>query len=85
MEAIAPRVAMWEELAHCETGGNWQDGGEYGGGLGIYVGSWKAYGGTEFAARPQQATKEQQIVVAERIATDGMGGWGCAHTLGWVS
>jgi Transglycosylase-like domain len=81
----AERVAMWDELAECETGGNWHDGGDYGGGLGIYVGTWRMYGGREFAARPQWASKEQQIAVAERIAEDGYGGWGCAHTLGWVN
>ena len=81
----AERVKMWDELAECETGGNWYDGGDYGGGLGIYIGTWKMYGGREFAVRPQWATKAQQIIVAERIALDGYGGWGCAHTLGWVN
>lgn len=81
----AKRVAMWDELAQCETGGNWHNGGDFGGGLGIYVGTWRAYGGRQFAARPQWASKDQQIVIAERIATDGYGGWGCAHTLGWVN
>jgi len=76
------RLAMWERLAQCETSGDWRDGGEYGGGLGIYVGTWRAYGGHDFAARPQDATKHEQIIVAERIALDGMGGWGCAHRLG---
>ena len=76
---------MWDALANCETGGDWQNGGDYGGGLGIYVGTWKMYGGHEFATRPQHASKEHQIVVAERIARDGMGGWGCAHTLGWTN
>ena len=79
------RVAMWDELADCETGGDWHNGGDYGGGLGIYVGTWRMYGGREFAARPQWASKAQQIAVAERIALDGYGGWGCAHRLGWVN
>jgi membrane protein involved in colicin uptake len=80
----ARRVAMWDQLAQCETGGNWHNGGEFGGGLGIYVGTWEMYGGHDFAAKPQWATKSQQIIVAERIALDGYGGWGCAHKLGWV-
>jgi hypothetical protein len=80
----ARREAMWDRLAQCETAGNWQNGGNYGGGLGIYIGTWRMYGGTEFAPRPQYATKQQQIVVAERIARDGMGGWGCARRLGLV-
>ncbi|MGH8976669.1 MAG: transglycosylase family protein [Acidimicrobiia bacterium] len=81
----AQRVAMWDTLADCETGGDWYDGGEYGGGLGIYVGTWQMYGGREFAVRPQWATKAEQIIIAERIALDGYGGWGCARTLGWVN
>ena len=28
---------------------NWRDGGEFAGGLGIYVGSWREWGGGEFA------------------------------------
>jgi hypothetical protein len=84
-EQHSRRVAMWDRLAECETGGNWQNGGDYGGGLGIYVGTWRMYGGTEFAGRPQWATKAQQIAVAERIANDGFGGWGCAHKLGWTN
>jgi hypothetical protein len=84
-EKHAQRVKMWDALAECETGGNWYDGGEYGGGLGIYVGTWRMYGGRDFAVRPQWATKAEQIIVAERIALDGYGGWGCARTLGWVN
>jgi hypothetical protein len=84
-EQQSRRVAMWDRLAACETGGDWHNGGDYGGGLGIYVGTWRAYGGTEFAARPQWASKAQQIAVAERIANDGFGGWGCAHRLGWTN
>jgi hypothetical protein len=84
-EQQSRRVAMWDRLAACETGGDWHNGGDYGGGLGIYVGTWRAYGGGEFAARPQWATKAQQIAVAERIANDGFGGWGCAHKLGWTN
>jgi hypothetical protein len=81
---VASRVAMWDRLAQCETHGNWHDRGDYGGGLGIYVGTWRQYGGEVFAARPQWATKAQQIVIAERIALDGFGGWGCAEAVGLV-
>jgi len=74
---------MWEALAQCETGGDWQNGGDYGGGLGIYVGTWRGMGGgEEFASRAQYATREQQIIVAERIAQHGFGGWGCAERVG---
>ena len=80
------RVAMWDTLAQCETQQNWSLVGRYGGGLGIYVGAWTEFGGGEFASNPGYASKEQQIIVAERIyARYGLDGWGCAHTLGWVN
>lgn len=64
-------IQYWERVAHCETHGNWKDKGNYAGGLGIYIGTWKAYGGTEFASTPYKATKIEQIVVANRISIFG--------------
>ena len=79
------RRAMWDELAHCESAGNWNVVDRFGGGLGIYIGTWHMFNGDEFASNPGYATKDQQIVVAERVyARFGLSGWGCAHTLGWV-
>ena len=86
IEAHKQRVAMWDTLAQCETQQNWNLVGQYGGGLGIYIGAWTEFGGEEFASNPGYASKEQQIIVAERIyARFGLTGWGCAHTLGWVN
>jgi hypothetical protein len=86
MHAIQQRVAVWDELAHCESGGDWNVVDRYGGGLGIYIGTWRMFHGDEFASNPGYATKSQQIIVAERIyARYGFDGWGCAHTLGWVN
>jgi resuscitation-promoting factor RpfB len=76
----------WDELARCESGGRWDtidanpDG--YDGGLGIYVGTWRAFGGTEFAPRAGYATREQQIIVGMRIH-DALGWdpWGCANNV----
>ena len=39
----------------------------YDGGLGIYRGTWKAFGGAEFAPNAGLATREQQIIVGMRI------------------
>jgi hypothetical protein len=64
-------VEFWMELAWCETHQDWTNGGEYGGGLGIYTGTWRAWGGEEFAPVPQEATVAEQIVVANRISTQG--------------
>lgn len=72
----------WESIATCETGGNWgMQGQSFSGGLGFYNGAWTDFGGREFAPNAGQATREQQITVAERIrARHGLSGWGCrAH------
>ena len=70
-EKARPTKAFWEELAQCETGQDWQNGGKYAGGLGIYIGTWNRFGGKEFAHHPSKATREEQIIVANRIAVDG--------------
>ena len=39
-------------------------------------GTWQAYGGGEFAPTADQATREQQIIIAERtLAQQGWGAW----------
>lgn len=63
--------SFWDKVAQCETASNWQDGGKWAGGLGIYQGTWENFGGEEFAPTPGKATKEEQIIVANRIATLG--------------
>ena len=76
---------QWDRLADCETGGNWaaNSGNGYGGGLQFAHGprwsTWRAFGGEEFTAHPWEATREQQIVIAERVlASSGWGAWpGC--------
>ena len=75
----------WDEIARCETGGNWSMvGPTYSGGLGIYNGTWNVFGGQQFASNPGLATREQQIIVAERIrARYGFGAWGCGKKLGF--
>ena len=79
------RIATWDTLARCESGGTWNVIDRFGGGLGIYIGTWQEFGGDEYASNPGYASKEQQITVAERIyARYGFSGWGCAHELGWV-
>jgi len=66
-----PPKAFWDKLAQCETAQNWKDRGKWAGGLGIYVGTWNRFGGREFAKHPSGATREEQIIVANRIAVDG--------------
>jgi peptidoglycan/LPS O-acetylase OafA/YrhL len=91
---IAPE-SFWLAIARCETGTNWKNGGRFSGGLGIYVGSWKAWGGLDFGPAPADATPEQQVIVADRISTQGwirpngsmqapvgFSGWGCVRSVG---
>ncbi|MEE9963963.1 MAG: transglycosylase family protein [Propionicimonas sp.] len=76
------RAAMWDRIARCESGGNWQinTGNGYYGGLQFSAASWRAMGGRDFAALPHQASRAQQITVANRYyAISGLGPWGCAH------
>lgn len=74
----------WDWQAQCETGGDWSmQGSSYSGGLGFANSSWDAYGGQEFAPNAGQASREQQIIVAERIqSTPPVNGPGDACT-GW--
>ena len=64
-------IAFWEAVSWCETNHKWNDGGYYSGGLGMAQSVWDNYGGKEFAPRPSGATKEEQIVVANRMAFFG--------------
>ena len=68
---MGPSTKYWDKVAKCETNSNWQDGGNWSGGLGIAQSTWQGYGGLDFAPRPGQATKIEQIVVANRIAVFG--------------
>ena len=59
---------MWDALAQCESGGNWAiNTGRYEGGLQFLNSTWLANGGGSFAQRAYQATREQQIAVAETL------------------
>jgi hypothetical protein len=78
--------SVWDDLARCESGGNWSinTGNGYYGGLQFSYGTWHDYGGGEFADYPHQASKAEQIVVAERLrAVRGYQPWpACRLKLG---
>ncbi|BAU95199.1 resuscitation-promoting factor RpfA [Corynebacterium suranareeae] len=84
--ASAAPDSDWDRLAQCESGGNWaiNTGNGYHGGLQFSASTWAAYGGQEFAPYAYQATREQQIAVAERtLAGQGWGAWpACSASLG---
>ena len=84
-ERQAQRVAMWDELADCETGGDWHNGGDYGGGLGIYVGTWHMYGGREFAA-DRNGRRRRNRSSSPSASRSTASAAGAARTrLGWVN
>lgn len=84
--AFAASDATWDRLAQCESGGNWSinTGNGYYGGLQFSSSTWRAFGGGEFASSAHQATRAEQIVVAERtLAEQGWGAWpACSRKLG---
>ncbi|WP_024800716.1 transglycosylase family protein [Nocardia sp. BMG51109] len=84
--ASAAPDGEWDQLAQCESGGNWgiNTGNGYQGGLQFSQGTWAAHGGTEYAPSANQASRDQQIAVAEKVlASQGWGAWpSCSNRLG---
>jgi cell wall-associated NlpC family hydrolase len=68
-QATAASDGEWEQVALCESGGNWaiNTGNGYLGGLQFKPGTWIGHGGGEYASSANLATREQQIAVAERV------------------
>ncbi|AXI80129.1 LysM peptidoglycan-binding domain-containing protein [Peterkaempfera bronchialis] len=76
--ASAASLSTWDAVARCESGGNWgiNTGNGFYGGLQFTRSTWAAYGGTQYAATANRATKAQQIAVAEQVlAGQGAGAW----------
>jgi resuscitation-promoting factor RpfA len=77
-QAAAATDGEWDQVARCESGGNWgiNTGNGYYGGVQFTASTWAAHGGGQYAPSAQLATREQQIAVAERVlATQGRGAW----------
>jgi hypothetical protein len=71
-----PTNEFWDKMAWCETHQNWQDGGQWAGGLGIYtkgeffsenMGTWERWGGEEFAVLLPNTTALVARDICERI------------------
>jgi resuscitation-promoting factor RpfA len=76
--ASADPGVNWDAVAQCESGGNWgtNTGNGFSGGLQFTQGTWAAYGGKQYAGSAHQASREQQIAVAERVLKgQGIGAW----------
>ena len=81
---FASGSTVWDQLAQCESGGNWaiNTGNGYYGGLQFNLGTWQAYGGSGL---PSNASRETQIAIATKVrdASGGYGAWpACAASLG---
>ncbi|MEI7055696.1 ubiquitin-like domain-containing protein [Nocardioides sp. CCNWLW239] len=75
---------VWDQLAQCESGGNWaiNTGNGYYGGLQFNLQTWQAYGGSGL---PSENSRETQIAVATKLrdANGGYGAWPhCSQQLG---
>jgi len=71
----------WDGIANCESTNNWSinTGNGYYGGLQFDISTWNSAGGGAYASRPDQASREEQIAVAENLyASRGTSPWACA-------
>lgn len=84
--AVTVSTTVWNAVALCESGGLWSSdtGNGFYGGLQITSDTWDEYGGQEYAERPDLASQNQQISVAENILGEiGPEAWPtCADTAG---
>jgi hypothetical protein len=82
---LAAPAEPWDTLVRCETGGDWHadTGNGYHGGLQLSPRTWSAYGGGQFAPQADEATREQQILVGDRVrAEQGWDAWSsCADEI----
>jgi hypothetical protein len=81
-----PQYGIWDRLAECESNSRWHinTGNTYYGGLQEDLVFWRRHGGLRYASRPDLASREQQIDVAQRgLAVQGWAAWpACSRRLG---
>lgn len=81
-------MAKWDKLAQCESTQNWSanSGNGYKGGLQFSDATWRAYGGTRYATSAHQASRLEQIAVAQKVQqAQGWKAWpGCSRKLGYL-
>jgi resuscitation-promoting factor RpfA len=84
--ANAASDSTWDRLAQCESGGRWDinTGNGFHGGLQFTPRTWSGFGGREFAPVAYQASRAEQIIVAERVlAKQGWNAWPtCSRKVG---
>jgi len=82
--ASAADGSVWDKVADCESGGSWSadTGNGHYGGLQLTQSDWEKFGGLDYAASPDLASRSQQIAVAQDIlAARGTGPWGTCAVL----
>lgn len=91
-EPVVPPSSRWDTLAECESHGEWDYGphsgwgsGKFQGGLQFHPNTWDSYKPEGYPAEAYQASREQQIAVAELVlAEQGWAAWpACTRKLGW--
>lgn len=83
--AHAAPDSVWDRLAQCESSGRWDlNIGQFDGGLQFLPATWRGFGGAEFAPFAHQASRAEQIAVAERVlAVQGWDAWpACSRKVG---
>ncbi|MFJ8362993.1 transglycosylase family protein [Streptomyces sp. NPDC093984] len=86
--ASAATGTTWDQVAECVSGGSWSadTGNGHYGGLQLTQDDWDKYGGLDYAPTPDQASRSQQIAVAEKVlAARGVGVWGTCGLLNGLS
>ncbi len=76
---------IWDKIAGCESGHDWHinTGNGYYGGLQFDHSTWIANGGGKYAPNANEATKAQQIKIANNVkAHRGLSPWQCAREMG---
>jgi hypothetical protein len=91
--AEAATAEQWDNVAECESGGNWHinTGNGYYGGLQFSYSTWLNYGGGRYASRADLASRAEQITIANKVLqAQGWGAWpicsryaGPAHVESW--
>jgi hypothetical protein len=67
---------VWDRVAQCESNGRWNIDAYHDGGLQFHPGTWSRYKPAGYPAFAYQASREQQINVAERVLrVEGWDAW----------
>ncbi|MFF3653764.1 LysM peptidoglycan-binding domain-containing protein [Streptomyces olivochromogenes] len=86
--ASAADGTTWDRVAECESAGQWSadSGNGYYGGLQISQADWEKYGGLAYASSADEASRSQQIAIAEKLLDDrGLSAWPTCGPLSGLS